>query len=105
MFIVIGGFFAIFAQNYPMGSAVRMGPAYFPTMLGWILVGIGAIVFLRSFFMHGGEAPEFAPDGLRGEFFCCRPRMGTGARPQADTRRCPPLSITKGYTQCHLKIC
>jgi putative tricarboxylic transport membrane protein len=53
MFIGIGAFFAIGAQNYPIGSAVRMGPAYFPTMLGWMLVGLGLIIFLRSFFLHG----------------------------------------------------
>jgi len=58
MYVAIGAFFAGFATNYPMGSAVRMGPAYFPTMLGWILVGIGAIVFLRSFFLHDKEAPS-----------------------------------------------
>jgi hypothetical protein len=52
MFIGIGAFFAIGARNYPFGSAVRMGPAYFPTMLGWILVGLGLIIFLRSFFVH-----------------------------------------------------
>lgn len=53
MFIGIGAFFAIGARNYPMGSAVRMGPAYFPTGLGWMLVGLGLIIFARSFFMHG----------------------------------------------------
>lgn len=53
MFIGIGAFFAIGAQSYPMGSAVRMGPAYFPTVLGWILVGLGLIVFIRSFFVPG----------------------------------------------------
>lgn len=58
MFIGIGAFFALFALNYPMGTAVRMGPAYFPSMLGWLLVGLGAIVFLRSFFLHGEEAPS-----------------------------------------------
>lgn len=58
LFIGIGGFFALFAQNYPMGTAVRMGPAYFPTMLGWLLVGLGLIVFFRSFFLHGKEAPS-----------------------------------------------
>ena len=58
MFIAIGGFFWIFASNYPMGSAVRMGPAYFPTMLGALLVGLGAIVFFRSFFVHGNEIPS-----------------------------------------------
>ena len=55
MFIVLGGFFALWAQNYPMGSAVRMGPAYFPTVLGWILVGLGLIVLVRSFLLQGEE--------------------------------------------------
>jgi hypothetical protein len=36
--------------GYPMGSAVRMGPAYFPTVLGGLLAVLGAIVFVRSFF-------------------------------------------------------
>lgn len=53
MFMGIGAFFAIGAKAYPMGSAVRMGPAYFPTMLGWILFGLGLLVFLRSFFLQG----------------------------------------------------
>ena len=52
-FIIMGGFFALWAQNYPMGTAVRMGPAYFPTVLGWILVALGLIVFGRSFVLHG----------------------------------------------------
>ena len=37
------GFMAV-AQNYPMGSAVRMGPAYFPTVLGGLLAVLGAMV-------------------------------------------------------------
>lgn len=58
LYIILGGFFALFAQNYPMGSAVRMGPAYFPTVLGWLLAGLGLIVFIRSFFLHGAAAPR-----------------------------------------------
>lgn len=58
MFIGIGAFFSIGAQYYPMGSAIRMGPAYFPTLLGWILVGLGSIVFIRSFFMDGKPLPK-----------------------------------------------
>ena len=53
MFIGIGAFFAIGAQYYPMGSAVRMGPAYFPTVVGWILIALGLMVFIRSFFLQG----------------------------------------------------
>jgi hypothetical protein len=58
MYICIGGFFAGFATNYPMGSAVRMGPAYFPTILGALLVMLGLILVFRSFFMHGSELPS-----------------------------------------------
>ena len=58
MFIGIGAFFAIGASAYPMGTAVRMGPAYFPTVLGWILVALGLIVFVRSFFMRGEPLPK-----------------------------------------------
>ncbi|MBM3354557.1 MAG: tripartite tricarboxylate transporter TctB family protein [Betaproteobacteria bacterium] len=36
--------------GYQMGTAVRMGPAYFPTMLGGLLAFLGFIVFLRGFF-------------------------------------------------------
>jgi len=57
MYIIMGCFFALFAGNYPMGTAVRMGPAYFPTVLGWILVVLGMIVFVRSFVLQG-EAPR-----------------------------------------------
>ena len=55
LYIVVGGFFALWAGNYPMGSAVRMGPAYFPTVLGWMLAALGLIVFIRSFFLRGEE--------------------------------------------------
>jgi hypothetical protein len=50
MFIGFGVGFTLVAQNYPMGSAVRMGPAYFPTVLGGMLVVLGAVVFFRAFF-------------------------------------------------------
>jgi|CXWL01.1.fsa_nt_gi hypothetical protein len=40
----------IASLNYQMGTAVRMGPAYFPTMLGGLLAVLGFIVFLRAFF-------------------------------------------------------
>ncbi|MCX7962362.1 MAG: tripartite tricarboxylate transporter TctB family protein [Burkholderiales bacterium] len=36
--------------GYQMGTAVRMGPAYFPTVLGGLLAALGLLVFVRSFF-------------------------------------------------------
>jgi Tripartite tricarboxylate transporter TctB family len=50
MFAGAGLSFVLVSQNYPMGSAVRMGPAYFPTMLGGLLAILGAVVFIRAFF-------------------------------------------------------
>jgi putative tricarboxylic transport membrane protein len=49
MFIAFGLGFMIVAQNYAMGNAVRMGPAYFPTVLGGMLAVLGAVVFFRAF--------------------------------------------------------
>jgi hypothetical protein len=49
MFIAFGLGFMLVARNYAMGNAVRMGPAYFPTVLGGILAVLGAVIFFRSF--------------------------------------------------------
>jgi len=56
MFIGFGLFFALWALgNYQMGSAVRMGPAYFPTVLGGLLAFLGAMVLIESFAMDPGR--------------------------------------------------
>jgi putative tricarboxylic transport membrane protein len=50
LFIVLGGLAVFFAGDYPMGWVERMGPGYFPTVLGWILCLFGAYVMLRGLF-------------------------------------------------------
>jgi len=37
---------------------VRMGPGYFPTVLGGILAVLGAVVLLTSFTMSGPKVPK-----------------------------------------------
>jgi hypothetical protein len=50
MFLAFGlGFGIVAYNNYNMGTAVRMGPAYFPVMLGGLLAVLGVFIFLRSF--------------------------------------------------------
>jgi hypothetical protein len=49
MFMGFGLGFMIVARNYNMGTSVRMGPAYFPTVLGGMLAVLGLIIFVRSF--------------------------------------------------------
>lgn len=50
-------FGAKLVPGYQMGGAVRMGPAYFPVLLGGLLALLGAIILVRAFASHmKGEA-------------------------------------------------
>ena len=63
MFIGFGLFACVWAvANYQMGSAVRMGPAYFPAVLGGLLAVLGAIVLIESLTLDG---PAVAKINLR----------------------------------------
>ena len=58
MFLVSGLFFAVWAvTHYQMGSAVRMGPAYFPTVLGGLLAVLGAAIIAGSLVVQGPKVP------------------------------------------------
>ncbi len=48
MYLVIGGAFAWGATGYTIGKASRMGPGYFPLLLGSILALIGAVVLFKA---------------------------------------------------------
>jgi hypothetical protein len=60
MFISFGLFFAIWASiYYQMGTAVRMGPAYFPAVLGGLLAFLGAVILVESLTLRAeGSAAE-----------------------------------------------
>lgn len=61
MFVVFGLFFAIWAvANYQMGTAVRMGPAYFPTVLGGLLAVLGFFVLVESITVEGPPVPAIS---------------------------------------------
>jgi hypothetical protein len=59
MFLAFGVGFAWVAQNYQMGTSVRMGPAYFPTVLGGILALIGIAIVVQSLLAAGGPVAKF----------------------------------------------
>jgi hypothetical protein len=48
MFIVIGALYAGFSLQYEVGSGARMGPGYFPLLLGILLAVLGVIVAWQS---------------------------------------------------------
>jgi hypothetical protein len=48
MLIAIGGGAVFIARNYQFGSSLRMGPGYFPTILGGALVIFGVYFIIQG---------------------------------------------------------
>lgn len=48
MFMAVGVAFAWGASNYSVGSGARMGPGYFPLMLGVLLAILGAAIIVEA---------------------------------------------------------
>ncbi|MDQ0609076.1 hypothetical protein QFZ83_003247 [Variovorax sp. W1I1] len=49
MFTCVGAAFALGATNYNVGSAARMGPGYFPLIIGTLLAVLGLVVISSAF--------------------------------------------------------
>lgn len=60
VYVIVGGGFAIGATNYNIGDAARMGPGYFPLLVGILLAILGAIIVLRALVV---ETPDGDPIG------------------------------------------
>ena len=48
-----GIFFAAYGSGYNFGSTARMGPGYFPVVLGWTLAVLGLLVALPAWWRRG----------------------------------------------------
>ena len=49
LFMSFGLAALVIARSYPLGTAARMGPGYFPRVLGILLLGLGALLSLSGF--------------------------------------------------------
>lgn len=49
----LGAFAAIFAQRYEFGDLNRMGPGFFPVVLGILLTVLGILIAVPAFFRSG----------------------------------------------------
>ena len=54
LFLAIGLGAFIVALKYPFGSLDKMGPGYFPRILGLVLAGFGVVTLIRG--LRNGEA-------------------------------------------------
>ena len=48
MFVAFGIAAVYFSREYPMGSAMRMGPGYFPHYIGILMIVMGLIVAVKG---------------------------------------------------------
>jgi hypothetical protein len=55
VFMVFGLAFAVVSTTYPVGSLLRMGPGYFPLVLGGLLVVLGALIVARGLVSGDGS--------------------------------------------------
>lgn len=53
IFIIVGVIALAIGREYSLGTTTRMGPGYFPAMLGWLLLVLGGIIFVRSLWFDG----------------------------------------------------
>ncbi len=63
-YIVVGSGAMMISRDYEMGTALRMGPAYFPTILSALLMIIGIISIVRAFLRSGSPIGVIAWRGL-----------------------------------------
>jgi hypothetical protein len=67
MFIIVGGSFAFGASGYQIGTRARMGPGYFPLILGILLAVLGCAISFKSMITpkpDGDKVGKFACTGV-----------------------------------------
>jgi hypothetical protein len=64
LYVAFGVSAVVIARDYGMGTALKMGAAYFPTVLGILLTLIGIISLVRSFIQAGSPIGRLAFKGL-----------------------------------------
>lgn len=62
-FCSLGAVAIIIGSDYPVGTAARMGAGYFPLLVSGLLVLLGGVLIVRSFFIETQEvgAVDFRP--------------------------------------------
>jgi hypothetical protein len=59
IFAALGIAAIVLGSAYPLGTAARMGPGYFPRILGILLIVLGAALTLRGLRLQGGPLPRW----------------------------------------------
>ncbi len=60
MFFGFGAAAIFIGRDYPLGTAMRMGPGYFPAILGALLVLLGLAILVRAVVGAAAPPPSFS---------------------------------------------
>jgi hypothetical protein len=60
MFMAFGAAAIYFSREYPMGSAMRMGPGYFPHYLGILMLAMGLVIAIKGVLRPGERIGSWA---------------------------------------------
>lgn len=69
LFIAVGAGFAIGATKYNIGTGARMGPGYFPLMLGVIQAVLGAIIAFKALVVETPDGDKIGKWAWKPLFF------------------------------------
>ena len=60
LFVGIGAFALIYGTKYTIGTAARMGPGYFPTILSYLIIAIGLVLATKGLATDGPPIERFS---------------------------------------------
>jgi hypothetical protein len=69
MFMAVGGAFAWGATTYNIGSGARMGPGYFPLILGILLAIIGLVITFKAMTVETADGDKIGKWAWKPLFF------------------------------------
>ena len=79
MFLVVGAAFAVGASTYNIGNGARMGPGYFPLVLGVLLAIIGIAVTFTSLVVETEDGDKIGKFAWKPLFFIISANLVFGA--------------------------
>jgi hypothetical protein len=79
MFIVVGAAFALGASSYSIGTGARMGPGYFPLVLGVLLAILGIAVTFTSLVVETEDGDKVGKFAWKPLFFIITANLVFGA--------------------------
>jgi hypothetical protein len=78
MFLVVGLGFAWGATTYNIGTGARMGPGYFPLLLGILLAVLGLAIVLEALVVETEDGEKVGKIGWKPLFFIIAANVAFG---------------------------